>query len=69
MAIRDLLMLIYAIAWLVVMVSVTIRTGLPPAELWTALGVGEGALLAIFRGEQMIGRRRGGAGTDVEDES
>lgn len=57
--IREVLMAIYAVAWLIVVVLTAWRTGTVPAELWAGLGIGEGALMAIFRGDEALRRRRG----------
>jgi hypothetical protein len=61
--IREVLMAVYAVAWLVVVVLTAWRTGEVPAELWAGLGIGEGALMAIFRGDEAL-RRRGHAEED-----
>jgi hypothetical protein len=50
--IRDALMLVYGTAWLAVVIITAVRTGVVPAELWAVLGVGEGALLAIFKADE-----------------
>lgn len=63
--IRDLLLGIHAIAWIVVVVITAWRTGSVPAELWAALPLGVGAIMGTFRANQMI-RPRGGEGPDVE---
>lgn len=56
--IRDVLLGIYALAWLVVVVITAWRTGAVPAELWAVLGVGAGALIAVFRTDAYMGKRR-----------
>lgn len=69
MAIRDMLMLVYAAAWLAVILLTAWRTGTVPPELWAALGVGTGALVAVFKGDEALQRRRGrGDDTEPEDE-
>lgn len=71
MGVRDLLMLVFAAAWLVVVIMTAWRTGQVPPELWAVLGVGVGGLMAVFRTEQYVGRRRAGSGTPpppTEDE-
>lgn len=70
--VRDVLMVIYAAAWLFVVILTAWRTGGVPPELWAVLGVGEGGLLAVFRAEPYIGRRRAPRGTPpsgIEDDS
>jgi len=67
--IREALMVVFAAAWLFVVVLTAWRTGTVPAELWAVLGVGEGALLAVFRTERYLGRRRREDQDQVEDTS
>jgi len=56
--IRELLMLLYGVAWLVVVVLTAVRTGAVPAELWAGLGIGEGALMGIFRADEAMSHHR-----------
>ena len=67
MTIREFLMAIYGLGWFVVLIVTALRTKEPiPAELWAVLGIGEGGLLAAFRTDDRIGRRRSVNGrTDV----
>jgi hypothetical protein len=65
--IRDLLLGVYALAWLVVVLITAWRTGTVPAELWAVLGVGAGALIAVFRTDDYVGRRRRKGKDQVED--
>lgn len=62
--IRELLMLLYGVAWLAVVLLTAWRTGAVPAELWAGLGVGEGALMALFRADEALRQR----GHQPEDE-
>lgn len=55
--VRDLLLLIFAMVWAVVVIVTAIRTGEVPAELWAVLGIGIGALLAAFRTDDRVGRK------------
>ena len=64
--IRELLMGIYAVVWAVVVLLTAWRAGEVAPELWALLGVGEGALMALFRGDEAIRRRRPSSG-DLED--
>lgn len=65
--IRELLMLLYGVVWCFVVAITAWRTGEVPAELWAGLGVGEGALMAIFRADEAL-RRRGSNGHVEDDE-
>lgn len=56
--IRDVLLLVFATAWLVVVLITAWRTGTVPAELWAVLGVGAGGIVAVFRTDAYVGRRR-----------
>lgn len=56
--VRDVLLVIYATAWLVTVVITAWRTGTVPPELWAALGVGSGGLIAVFKTDDYVGRRR-----------
>ena len=64
--IQALLMVLYAVVWGTVVLITAIRTGEVPAPLWAGLGVGEGALMAIFRGDAALRRQQetGKTGTD-----
>jgi hypothetical protein len=55
--VRDALMLVYGTAWLAVVLVTAWRDGVIPPELWAALGVGEGALIAIFKADEPRSRR------------
>lgn len=61
--IRDVLLGVYALAWLFVVAVTVWRTGTVPAELWAVLGVGAGALIAVFRTDDRLSRRK----DNVED--
>jgi hypothetical protein len=50
--IRNVLLVIYGAGWLVTVVTTAVRTGSVPGELWAGLGVGVGALLAVFKAEE-----------------
>ena len=65
--IRDVLLGVHAIAWVVVVVLTAWRTGEVPAELWAVLPLGVGAIMGAFRADRMI-RPRGGDGSNVEDQ-
>jgi hypothetical protein len=56
--IRDVLMLVYGAAWLLVVLVTAWRDGVVPPELWAVLGVGEGALIAIFKADRNGHTRR-----------
>jgi hypothetical protein len=59
--IRDVLLAVYAAGWLAVVLVTVWRTGAVPAELWAALGVGVGGLLAAFKVDGTVGGRTSGA--------
>lgn len=65
--IRDVLLAVYAIGWLVTVIITAWRTGSVPPELWAVLGVGVGALLAAFKVDAP-GRRRSSGSTDDNTE-
>lgn len=54
--IRELLMGIYAVVWAVVVIITVWRTGEVPNTVLAALGVGEGALMALFRADDALRR-------------
>lgn len=54
---RDVLLIIFAAGWLVVLVITAVR-GPVPAELWGTLAVGLGAIMAVFKTNDITGRRR-----------
>ncbi len=56
--IRDVLLAVFATAWLAVVLITAWRTGTVPAELWAVLGVGAGGLVAVFRTDAYVGNRR-----------
>lgn len=58
--VRSVLMIIYAVAWLFVVVLTAWRTGAVPAELWAVLGLGEGGLVAVFRVDVAVPNRKDG---------
>lgn len=60
--IQTVLMFTYAGVWAIVVIVTAIRTGEVPPALWAGLGVGEGALMALFRGDAVLRR---GTGTDT----
>jgi len=62
--IRDVLLAVHALAWLVVVVITALRTGEVPAELWAVLPFGIGGIMAAFRADGMIRPR----GRHAEDE-
>ena len=59
--IRDILLAVYAAGWLAVVLVTVWRTGTVPAELWAALGVGVGGLLAAFKVDGTVGGRASSA--------
>ena len=66
--IRSTLMGIYGAVWAVVVVLTAWRTGEVPAQLWAGLGVGEGALMGIFRADAALRRRPSNGHTPDADE-
>lgn len=66
--IRDVLMVVYAGGWLFAVIMTQWRTGTVPAELWMGLGIGEGALLAVFRTAAYSGQHRGRHGQDHQED-
>lgn len=57
--IRDVLLGIFGLVWGAVAVVTVVRTGeWPPAEGWAAFGLGIGAVLAAFRTDESVSRRR-----------
>ena len=62
--IREVLLVIHAAAWLVVVLLTAWRTGQVPAELWAALPLGLGAIMAAFRADRMIKPRGGNSQED-----
>jgi hypothetical protein len=58
MGVRDILLLIHGAAWLIVVVITALKTGEVPAELWAVLGVGCGGIVAVFRTDDYVGKRR-----------
>lgn len=58
--IRDLLLALYAVVWSAVVLVTLWRTGTVSNELLASLGVGVGGLLAAFRADNYVGRRRAG---------
>jgi hypothetical protein len=57
--VRAWLMLAYALVWTVLMILLAVRTGeWPPAEAWATLGIGEGAILGLFRADEAL-RKKG----------
>jgi hypothetical protein len=56
--IRDILLGVFALAWLVVVVITALHTGgMIPPELWAVLGVGAGSLVAVFRTDDYVAKR------------
>lgn len=55
--IREILLGIHAVAWLVVVLITAWRTGEVPAELWAVLPLGVGAIIGAFRADSVIGIR------------
>lgn len=53
--IREILLGVHAIAWLVVVLITAWRTGDVPAQLWAVLPLGVGAIIGAFRAESAIG--------------
>lgn len=67
--IRDVLLGVFATAWLAVVLITAWRTGTVPAELWAVLGVGAGGIVAVFRTDAYVGQRRATKNHDAtEDE-
>lgn len=54
---RDVLLIIYAAGWLVVLIITAFR-GPVPTELWGTLAVGLGAIMAVFKTNDIAARRR-----------
>lgn len=50
--IRDVLLGVYALAWLVVVILTAWRRGEIDPVLWATLGAGVGVILGIFRVEE-----------------
>lgn len=49
LGVREILMILYAVVWAILLISWSLRTGQwPPPEMFATLGVGEGALLMMF---------------------
>jgi hypothetical protein len=67
MGIRDVLLLVFAAAWLAVILLTAWRTGYVPAELWAVLGVGTGGLIAVFRADSRGRRRTSGTPHDADE--
>lgn len=65
--IRDVLLGIFATAWLVVVLLTAWRMGSVPAELWAVLGVGAGGIMAIFRTDAALSKRPPGDTERRED--
>lgn len=61
---RDLLLIIFACVWAVTTLITVWRTGGVPNELLAALGVGVGSILAAFRADEAVARRRSAAQTN-----
>ena len=57
---------VYAAGWIFAVVVTALRIGEVPAQLWAVLGVGEGALMAIFRGDEAL--RRGHDQAEKKDQ-
>lgn len=53
--IREILLGVHAIAWLVVVLITAWRTGDVPAQLWAVLPLGVGAIIGAFRADNAIG--------------
>lgn len=49
--IRDVLLGVYALAWLVVVILTAWRRGEVDPVLWATLGVGVGVILGIFKAD------------------
>jgi hypothetical protein len=49
--IRDVLLGVYALAWLVAVVHTQWQTGKVDPVLWATLGLGVGVILGIFKAE------------------
>lgn len=65
--IRDVLLAVFAGAWLAVVLITAWRTGTVPAELWAVLGVGAGGIVAVFRTDAYVGQRRAPKDPDVTE--
>lgn len=49
LGVREVLMVLYALVWAILLVAWSLRTGQwPPPEMFATLGVGEGALMMMF---------------------
>lgn len=55
--IKNVLLGVYATAWLFVMVVTAWRNGSIPPELWLYLGIGTGGLLGIFQANEKVSKR------------
>lgn len=55
--IREVLLVVFAAAWLVVIVITALRVGEIPPQLWAVLPFGIGAIMAAFRADGMITKR------------
>lgn len=55
--IRDILLAVYALAWLIVIVLTAWRTGEIDPVLWATLGAGVGVILGIFRVEEQHSKK------------
>ena len=58
--IREVLLGVHALAWLVVVVLTAWRTGAVPAELWAVLPFGVGAIMTAFKADDIIHKRSNG---------
>lgn len=66
--IRDVLLAIYGTGWLLVMGVTALRGSEIQPELWAALGLGVGAILAAFRTDERVGRSRPANGDQGDPE-
>lgn len=65
--IREILLGVHAIAWLVVVLITAWRTGEVPAELWAVLPLGVGAIIGAFRADAIGAKPRPDDGKTTED--
>lgn len=56
--IRDVLLGVYALAWLFVVILTAWRTGEIDPVLWAALGAGVGVIMGIFRVDDQQAKKK-----------
>lgn len=58
--VRDVLLAIHALGWLVAVIATSIRTGEVPPELWGILPFGVGMILTAFKVNNYDRRKKNG---------